>query len=97
MCKPVTITEQNAEFNVVVNKFFFDEYIVLEYRVKNGIPNTVLGNVEVQVTFASENLKMAHTMPADSIKADETSNILIGVAKNPDICIVSSQVSSILT
>lgn len=42
------------------------------------------------MTFNTENLKVTHIVPALSIKFNESANILIGVAKNPEYRIVTA-------
>lgn len=37
----------------------------------------------MNLNFSNETLKVCHKLAADNIKNGETSNVLIGVAKNP--------------
>ena len=32
------MTDKNAEYLVTAHKFFFDEYIVIEFKIKNTLP-----------------------------------------------------------
>jgi hypothetical protein len=47
--------------------------------------------------FSSENLKVAHEIPALEIKPEKSSNVLIGVAKNPEYRLITTTSVNILT
>ena len=41
MTKSTDLTDSKSEFIVTVVKYFFDEHIVLEFKVKNTLNNIV--------------------------------------------------------
>ncbi|KRX03144.1 Coatomer/clathrin adaptor appendage, Ig-like subdomain [Pseudocohnilembus persalinus] len=97
MSDKINLTEDPDSENLVeVYKFFFDEHIVFEYHVKNNLNDRNLKNVKVEVKFDSENLQEQHSVPVDIIQAEESSNVLIGVARNPEEKIIPTQVQNIL-
>lgn len=53
-------------------------------------------NVAVELTLSTENLKLAHIIPAPEIKPLTTSNIFVGLAKNPELKVISSNVSTVM-
>lgn len=70
-------------------KYFFEEHIVLEFLVKNNTQDTILRDVKVKLELSSEEVDVALTVAAAEIKEGETSNIFVGVARNPENKIVA--------
>ncbi len=50
----VELTEAETEYVVSVVKHIFKEHVVLQYEVKNTLPDTVLENVSVVATPSEE-------------------------------------------
>ena len=46
--------------------------------------------------MSSENLKLAHIINAPEIKPQTTSNIFVGLAKNPEMKLINSTVNTIM-
>jgi hypothetical protein len=69
---------------------------VIEYRVKNTLESASLTNVSLQLTFNTEHLKVEHQIVAENIPAGESSNVLIGVARNPEMRVVPASVKNVL-
>lgn len=82
------MTEEDADYLVSYRKYFFDEHIVLEFLVKNTVANSILEDVKVKLVLNSEEVDVALTVPASEIKYNETSNLYIGIARNPENKIV---------
>lgn len=52
-------------------------------------------NATVELQLSSENIKLAHIINAPEIKPLNTSNILVGLAKNPELKLISSTVATV--
>lgn len=90
------ITDPQAEYQVKVKKILFDDYIVLEFAVKNTLENNVLFDVTVDLQFDSEDLKTMQIISINQIKTNDTASVFVTVAKNPEFKIIISNVSSFL-
>lgn len=53
-------------------------------------------DVTVELTLSTGNLKLAHIIQAPEIKPLTSSNIFVGLAKNPELKVISSNVSTIM-
>ena len=42
MCKSIELTDPKSEYVVTLIKYFFEEHIVLEFKVKNTLNNIVI-------------------------------------------------------
>jgi len=90
------ITDPQAEYQVKVKKILFDEYIVLEFAVKNTLENNVLFDVTVDLQFDTDDLKTMQIISINQIKTNDTSSVFVTVAKNPEFKIIIANVSSFL-
>lgn len=63
------MTDQNSEYYVLFRRYFFDEFMILEYKIKNTQEGIHLKNVSVNVSFRSEDLKVAHQLEAEQIQS----------------------------
>ena len=79
VCRPVTLTENDSEFEVRMRKLFFQEHLILEFSVTNRIPDTVLEEARVELKHDNERLKLMHIIPAKEIRHNETSDIFLGL------------------
>lgn len=91
-----TITDPNAEYLVKLRKIFFDEYIVLEFSIKNTLDSQVLCDVHVDMQFDTEDLGVKQMVLLKQIKSNETGSIFVTVAKNPEFKIIMANVQSFL-
>lgn len=78
VCKGVTLTEADSEFEITLRKLFFKQYIIFEYSVTNKIPNTTLEEAKVEIKTDTERLKLIHMIPAKQVEYDKTSDIFLG-------------------
>merc|ERR1719301_338100 len=68
----VELTEAETEYVVNLVKHIFKEHIVLQFEVKNTLPDTVLENVSVVATPSEEDeLEEAFIMEAARLATDE--------------------------
>ena len=56
----------------------------------------MLKNATVELQLSSENLKLAHIINAPEIKPLTSSNIFVGLAKNPEMKLISSSVTTVM-
>ncbi|KAH6706312.1 adaptin N terminal region-domain-containing protein [Leptodontidium sp. 2 PMI_412] len=78
----VELTESETEYVVSVVKHIFKEHIVLQYDVKNTLPDTVLENVSVLATPADEEeLEEDFIIPAAKLVTDEPGPIYVSFKK----------------
>ncbi len=82
-CPAVDLTESETEYVVSVVKHIFKENIVLQYQVKNTLPDTVIQDVSVVASPNSEeeNLEEDFIIPAPKIKNDEPGTIYVAFKK----------------
>lgn len=79
---PVELTEAETEYVVSVVKHIFKEHIILQYDVKNTLPDTVLENVSVVATPGDEEeLEEVFIIPADKLATDEPGKIYVAFRK----------------
>jgi coatomer protein complex subunit gamma len=79
----VELTETETEYVVSVVKHIFKEHIVLQYEVKNTLPDTVLEDVSVVATPAEEEeLEEDFIIPAAKLSTDEPGTIYVSFKKN---------------
>lgn len=78
----VELTESETEYVVTVVKHIFKEHIVLQYEVKNTLPDTVLEQVSVVATPAEEEeLEEDFIIPAPKLATDEPGTIYVSFKK----------------
>ncbi|KAG9244564.1 adaptin N terminal region-domain-containing protein [Calycina marina] len=76
------LTESETEYVVSVVKHIFKEHIVLQYEVKNTIPDTVLENVSIIATPSDEEeLEEDFIIPAAKLVIDEPGTIYVSFKK----------------
>ena len=79
----VELTETETEYVVSVVKHIFKEHIVLQYEVKNTLPDTVLEEVSVVATPAEEEeLEEDFIIPAAKLATDEPGTIYVSFKKS---------------
>ncbi|KAK0723787.1 putative coatomer gamma-2 subunit [Apiosordaria backusii] len=78
----VGLTEAETEYVVSVVKHIFKEHIVLQYEVKNTLPDTVLENVSVVATPSDEEeLQELFIIQAEKLATDEPGKIYVAFQK----------------
>jgi coatomer protein complex subunit gamma len=78
----VELTESETEYVVTVVKHIFKEHIVLQYEVKNTLPDTVLEEVSVLATPSEEEeLEEDFILPAAKLVTDEPGTIYVSFKK----------------
>ncbi|EFX01883.1 coatamer subunit protein [Grosmannia clavigera kw1407] len=78
----VELTEAETEYVVSVIKHIFKEYIVLQYEIKNTLPDTVLENVSVVATPSEEDeLEEAFILQAERLATNEPGKVYVAFKK----------------
>ncbi|KAF7893981.1 hypothetical protein EAF00_007495 [Botryotinia globosa] len=78
----VELTESETEYVVTVVKHIFKEHIVLQYEVKNTLPDTVLEEVSVVASPSDEEeLEEDFIIPATKLATDEPGTIYVSFKK----------------
>jgi coatomer protein complex subunit gamma len=78
----IELTESETEYVVSVVKHIFKEHVVLQYEVKNTLPDTVLEDVSVVATPAEEEeLEEDFIIPASKLVTEEPGTIYVSFKK----------------
>ena len=78
----VELTEAETEYVVTVVKHIFKEHIVLQYEVKNTLPDTVLENVSVVATPSEEEeLEEVFIIQAEKLPTNEPGKVYVAFQK----------------
>ncbi|MCJ1390973.1 coatomer subunit gamma [Xylographa bjoerkii] len=79
----VELTESETEYAVSVVKHIFKDHVVLQYEVKNTIPETVLEDVSVVATPSEEDesLEEEFIIPVSRLNTDEPGTIYVSFRK----------------
>jgi coatomer protein complex subunit gamma len=78
----VELTEAETEYVVNVVKHIFKEHVVLQYEVKNTLPDTVLENVSMVATPSDdEDLEEVFIIQAEKLATDEPGKVYVAFAK----------------
>ncbi|KAF4504238.1 hypothetical protein G6O67_008414 [Ophiocordyceps sinensis] len=76
------LTEAETEYVVTVVKHIFKEHIVLQYEVKNTLPDTVLENVSIVATpVEDEELEEVFIMQAEKLATNEPGKVYVALKK----------------
>ncbi|KFA69789.1 hypothetical protein S40285_02451 [Stachybotrys chlorohalonatus IBT 40285] len=94
----IELTEAETEYVVTLVKHIFKEHIVLQYEVKNTLPDTVLENVSVVATPADdEDLEEVFIIQAEKLPTDEPGKVYVAFKKvNGEASLPVSTFSNIL-
>ena len=94
----VELTEAETEYVVAVVKHIFKEHIVLQYDVKNTLPDTVLENVSVVATPSDEEeLEEVFITQAEKLETDTPGKVYVAFKKvNGDGAMPVSTFSNVL-
>ncbi|KAL1892875.1 coatomer subunit gamma [Sporothrix stenoceras] len=78
----IELTEAETEYVVSVVKHIFKEHIVLQYEVKNTLPDTVLENVSVVATPSDdEEVEEVFILQAERLATDEPGKVYVALRK----------------
>lgn len=78
----IELTEAETEYVVSLVKHIFKEHVVLQYEVKNTLPDTVLENVSVVATPADdEELEEVFIIQAEKLATDEPGKVYVAFKK----------------
>ncbi|KAJ4420847.1 coatomer subunit gamma [Neurospora sp. IMI 360204] len=77
----VELTEAETEYVVGVVKHIFKEHIVLQYEVKNTLPDTVLENVSVVATPSEEELEELFIIQAEKLETNVPGKVYVAFRK----------------
>ncbi|KAL4781507.1 adaptin N terminal region-domain-containing protein [Aspergillus varians] len=79
---PVELSESETEYVVTAVKHIFKEHIVLQYDIKNTLPDTVLEDVTVAATPSEEDtLEEEFIVPAPKLNTDEPGVVYVTFKK----------------
>jgi coatomer protein complex subunit gamma len=94
----VELTESETEYVVSVVKHIFKEHIVLQYEVKNTLPDTVLEDVSIVATpTEEEELEEDFIIPAAKLVTDEPGIVYVSFKKiNGDTSFPVSSFTNVL-
>ena len=95
---PAELTESETEYVVSVIKHIFKEHIVLQYEIKNTLPDTVLEDVSVLATPSDEEeLEEDFIIPAPKLSTDEPGTVYVSFRKiNGEGAFVASTFQNVL-
>lgn len=98
---PVELTESETEYVVSAIKHIFKEHIVIQYEIKNTLPDTVLADVTMVVTPAEDEeesgLEEEFIIPAPALKTDEPGTIYVSFKRTAgEATYVASSFTNIL-
>ena len=94
----VELTEAETEYVVTVVKHIFKEYVVVQFEIKNTLPDTVLENVSVVATPSDEEeLEEVFIIPAEKLPAGEPGKVYVAFKKaNGEGSLPTSSFSNVL-
>ena len=93
----VELTESETEYVVSVVKHIFKEHTVLQYIVKNTLPETVLEEVSVVATPADEeSLQEEFIIPITKLVTDEPGHVFVSFKKASDTPYVATSFTNVL-
>ncbi|KAL1644129.1 coatomer subunit gamma [Diplodia intermedia] len=96
----VELTESETEYVVSAIKHIFNEHIVIQYEIKNTLPDTVLADVTMVVTPSEEEesgLEEEFIIPAPALKTDEPGTVYVSFKRTEgEATYVASSFTNIL-
>jgi coatomer protein complex subunit gamma len=78
---PVELSESETEYVVTAVKHIFKEHIVVQYDIKNTLPDTVLENVTVAATPEEDVLEEDFIIPAPKLPTNEPGVVYVAFKK----------------
>ena len=93
----IELTESETEYVVSTIKHIFKEHVVLQFEVKNTLPDTVLENVSVVATPSDEeSLEEEFIMPVAKLNTDEPGTVYVSFKKATESAFVATSFTNIL-
>ena len=93
----IELTESETEYVVSVVKHVFSDHIVLQYDIKNTLPDTILEDVSVVATPADEDLlEEEFIIPIPSLKTGEPATVYVSFKKTSDTPFIATTFTNIL-
>ena len=93
----VELTETEIEYVVSAVKHIFKDHIVLQYDVKNTLPETVLEEVSMVATPADEELlEEEFIIPAARLMTDDPGTVYVSFKKLADASFVATSFTNVL-
>lgn len=79
----VELTESETEYVVTVIKHIFKEHVVLQYEIKNTLPDTVLEDVSIVATPSEEDesLEEEFIIPVAKLATDQPGSVYVSFKK----------------
>ena len=95
----VELTESETEYVVTAVKHLFAEHIVLQFNVKNTLPDTVLTDVSVVSTPSDDDesgLEEEFIIPAPLLKTDEPGIVFVSFKTSGDSTFTTTSFTNVL-
>lgn len=98
----VELTESETEYVVSCIKHIFDAHVVLQFTIKNTLPDTVLADVSVVATPAEDDdgnavLEEEFIIPAEKLLTDVPGTVYVAFKKvDPEQKLVASSFTNVL-
>ena len=96
---PVELTESETEYVVSVIKHIYKDNLVLQYEIKNTMPEIVLEDVSVIATPTEEEdqaLEEDFTIPVSKLTTDVPGTVFVSFRKNADVAYPVTSITNIL-
>ncbi|KAI4210215.1 MAG: hypothetical protein LQ351_006893 [Letrouitia transgressa] len=77
----IELTESETEYVVNVIKHIFKDHVVLQYEIKNTLPDTVLGEVSVIATPSEQSLEEDLIFPVSKLPTDQPGTAYVSFKK----------------
>lgn len=94
----VELTESETEYVVTVIKHIFNEHIVLQYEIKNTLPDTVLEEVSIVATPSEEDesLEEEFIIPVAKLATDQPGAVYVSFKKTGDTSYPITSLTNVL-
>ena len=95
---PVELTESETEYVVSVIKHIYKEHLVLQYDIKNTMPDTVLEEVSVVATPSEEeeSLEEDFTIPVTKLAGEQPGTAFVSFKKSSDVAYPITSFTNVL-
>ena len=95
---PVELTESETEYVVSVIKHIYKEHLVLQYDIKNTMPDTVLEEVSVVATPSEEeeSLEEDFTIPVTKLAGEQPGTVFVSFKKSGDVAYPITSFTNVL-
>ena len=95
---PVELTESETEYVVTAIKHIFKEHVVVQYEIKNTLPDTLLEEVSVLATPAEEDgsLEEEFIIPVSKLPTDQPGTVYVSFKKDSNTAYPITSFTNIL-